>query len=215
LRRIGIAGRRGAPTKGWLGRFADVIRSLAGQKKRLVLVLVVAGLCGVAAVVQRGRLSARAEMSVSELSATGDSASEAGSFFGNDPNLFAGSGDKLGSSELVIRMLVMVLIVVVLGAAAIYVSKRYLPKLTNLPGKQIRVIETTHLGPRRALHLVEVNGRRLLLGGTTENIRVLADLSYGFSETELSVEKKDFQAPVGSFGSVTDSRAEGGRSREI
>ena len=103
MHRIGIAGRRGAPTKGWLGRFANVIRSLAGQKKRLVLVLVVAGLCGVAAVVQTGRLSARAEMSVSGLSATGNSAAEAGSFFGNDPNLFAGSGNKLGSSELVIR----------------------------------------------------------------------------------------------------------------
>jgi len=31
-----------------------------------------------------------------------------------------------------------------------------LPRITNSPGKQIRILETAHLGPRKAVHLIEI-----------------------------------------------------------
>ncbi len=74
-------------------------------------------------------------------------------------------------------MMFSVLLVVVLGAAAIYISKKYLPKITNLAGKDIRIVETIHLGPRKMLHVIKAGNRKLLIGSTNENITLLADLT--------------------------------------
>ena len=105
-----------------------------------------------------------------------NSKSQSGSLFENDPNFSTRTGDKLSTRELFFKMMVSVLFLVALGAAAIYVSKRFLPKITNLPGKEIRIAETVHLGPRKAVHLLEVGERRFLIGSTNENITRLADL---------------------------------------
>ena len=109
------------------------------------------------------------------------------SLFENDPDFSTRTDNSLGSRELFFKMMVSVLFLVALGAAAIYVSKRFLPKFTNLPGKEIRIAETVHLGPRRAVHLLEIGERRFLIGSTNENITKLADLNNNFSE--LSVEQ--------------------------
>jgi flagellar biosynthetic protein FliO len=95
-------------------------------------------------------------------------------------------------------MMFSVLFLVVLGVAAIYVSKKFLPKITKLPGKEIRIAETVHLGPRKAVHLLEVGERRFLIGSTNENITRLADLTSPAAAsaetsalTELSVQEMD------------------------
>ena len=99
------------------------------------------------------------------------------SLFANDPNFFGRSDYNPGRGELSVRAAFAVLLVLVLIVAAVYVSRKLLPKITNLPGKEIRIIETAHLGPRRTVHVLEVGGRRLLIGSTNENISKLADLS--------------------------------------
>ena len=105
-----------------------------------------------------------------------NSKSQSGSLFENDSNFSTRKSDRPSSRELFFKMMVSVLFLIVLGAAAIYVSKRFLPKITNLPGKEIRITETVHLGPRKAVHLLEVGERRFLIGSTNENITRLADL---------------------------------------
>ena len=74
-------------------------------------------------------------------------------------------------------MMSSVLLVIVLGAAAIYISKKLLPKITRLPGKEIHIVETVHLGPRKTVHLLKIGGRKLLIGSTNENITRLADVT--------------------------------------
>jgi flagellar biosynthetic protein FliO len=74
-------------------------------------------------------------------------------------------------------MMFSVALVIVLGVAALYLSKKVLPKVTNAPGKEIHVLETTYLGPRKALHLVEVDNHKLLIGSTNENIATLAHMT--------------------------------------
>jgi len=100
-----------------------------------------------------------------------------GSLFANDPNFFGRSDYEPGRGEFSVRVVFAVLFVLVLIVAAVYVSRKLLPKITNVPGKEIRIIETAHLGPRRTVHVIEVGGRRLLIGSTNENITKLADLS--------------------------------------
>jgi len=111
--------------------------------------------------------------------------SQSASLFENDPNFPRGASDGLSTRELFFKMMASVLFLVALGAAAIYVSKRFLPKITNLPGREIRIAETVHLGPRKAVHLLEIGNRRLLIGSTNENITRLADLTNAITDNEI------------------------------
>ena len=89
--------------------------------------------------------------------------------------------------ELFFKMMFAVLLVVVLGVAAVYVSKKFLPKITNLSGKKIRVVETVHLGPRKTVHLLKIENRHLLIGSTTESITLLAEIRLTTENTEKSI----------------------------
>ena len=102
---------------------------------------------------------------------------ESGSLFENDSNFSMRRNNSSGSRELFFKFMVSLLFLVAMGAAAIYVSKRFGAKITNLSGKEIRIAETVHLGQRKAVHLIEIGNRRLLIGSTNENITRLADLT--------------------------------------
>jgi flagellar biosynthetic protein FliO len=99
------------------------------------------------------------------------------SLFANDQDFFGKSEYNPVAKEFSIRAIIAILFVLALFIVTIYVSKKLLPKISNLQGKEIRIVETIHLGPRRAVHLLEVENRRFLIGSTNENITRLADLS--------------------------------------
>jgi flagellar biosynthetic protein FliO len=149
--------------------------NLIQRRKKVIvfLITVVLGVCML--LVCSGQKSIKA----TELE---ESKSESNSLFGNDPDFSAKveNGRRTGH-DLSFRIMISVLFLIAVGAVAIYVSKKFLPKITNLPGKQVRIAETVHLGPRRAVHLIEVGERRFLVGSTNENITKLADLTGVFS----------------------------------
>jgi flagellar biosynthetic protein FliO len=139
-------------------------------KKKIVAFLVTVALCSSVLVV------------CSAQSATGGTESEksnfrAGSLFAGDPNFSKTPGNSPGNKELFFKMMLSVLLVVALGAAAIYVSRKLLPGITNLPGKEIHIVETVHIGPKKTLHLLKIGNQCLLLGSTGENITKLADVT--------------------------------------
>jgi len=115
-------------------------------------------------------------------SADGNSCKEKNSYFAYPSvadNKPASSSSSMGNpavSSLFYRMVLMVLIVICLGIAGIYISKKLLPKL-NLPGRRIQLAETIHLGPRKSLHLIRIGQKMLLIGCTNENITNLADVT--------------------------------------
>ena len=102
--------------------------------------------------------------------------------FANEPNFFRDSDFEPGGAGFSIRAVLAVLFVLALFITAIYVSKKLLPKIANLPGKEIRIVETVHLGPRKAVHLLEIDNRRFLIGSTNENVTKLADLGSGLMD---------------------------------
>jgi flagellar biosynthetic protein FliO len=118
-----------------------------------------------------------------------DSTFKAGALFANDPNFTSGAAGTPGGQEFFSKIMLSILLVVALGAATIYVSGKVLPKITNLPGKQIHVLETTHLGPRKAVHLVKIGDQQLLIGSTNESINTLADVTSAL--TEFSAQQID------------------------
>jgi len=116
--------------------------------------------------------------------------SKTGFLLTNDSNLSGRSSYNPSGGEFFFRAMLAVLFVVVLGAAAIYVSKKLLPKITNLPGKEIRVVETVHLGPRKAVHVLEIGNQRFLIGSTNENVTKLAEITRDL--TDLSSEATNY-----------------------
>src|SRR4030043_97942 len=120
-----------------------------------------------------------------------------GSLFSGDPNFPKSLGSGSGNQELFFRMMLSVLLVLALGVAAIYISRKVLPRITNLPGKEIRVIETVHLGQRKTIHLLKIGSRLLLVGSTNENITKLADVTdTGAPEADLSAQ----EIPISEIG---------------
>jgi len=84
---------------------------------------------------------------------------------------------RFDSGSLFAQSLAAVLIILVLGAAAIFVVKRLLPRLGISQGRRINVLETVYLGSRKSLHMVQVGDRTLLVGDTRERLGLLADLT--------------------------------------
>lgn len=160
------------------------------RKKNVVLLIVVILGCGVILVCS-AQSAADAEKHASDRGGTEleNSQSKSNSLFDNDSNFLKNTNNGYGTRELFFKFMVSVLFLVALGAGGIYISKRFLPKITNLSGKEIRIAETVHLGPRKAVHLLEIEERRFLIGSTNENITILADLTSTL--TELSVREID------------------------
>jgi len=56
-------------------------------------------------------------------------------------------------------------------------------------GREVRVIETTCLGPRKALHLVEVGSQRLLIASTNDSVTMLTHVG----DTWLELSKQEME----------------------
>ncbi len=150
------------------------------SKKKIVVFLLIIALCSSAGFVY----SAQSDANESAKSLFDNS----GSPNDSTPGFTLGSDDNRVDGELFFKMILMVLLVVVLGAGAIYLSKRFLPRFTRLSGKRIQVCETVHLGPRKAIHLIKIGTQALLIGSTNENITRLADVTDELSEVDSPAE---------------------------
>ena len=117
---------------------------------------------------------------------------DTGMAFLNDESLADSPEGAFDNGALLWRMMVSVGIVGVLAIAAFYVSKRVLPKVTHTKGKEIHVIETTFLGPRKMLYLVQVGHQKLLVGSTNETIATLAHID----DAWLELSKQDMDSAV-------------------
>jgi len=95
----------------------------------------------------------------------------------NDPWKNIGSQDgEYSVGDALYKMIVAVLVVVALGVAAMYGSKKVLPKFVQTQGKKIKIVETVHLGGRKTVHLLDIGGQQILIGCTNERITKLVDV---------------------------------------
>jgi flagellar biosynthetic protein FliO len=100
--------------------------------------------------------------------------SAAAASFGDPNGLGSNTFDTSSAFKSLIKAIV---IIAILGAAAIYVSRKVMPRVSAAMGKEIKVLETTALGPRKHLHIVKVGSQKFLLGSSADRITHLADLT--------------------------------------
>lgn len=150
------------------------------KQNRRILILLVALLAGGVVVAFGARSAGQEAQETVEKPDTGMA-------FLNDENLTDGANGAFDNGGLLARMMLSIGIVVILAVAAFYVSKKVLPKVTHTKGKEIQVVETTFLGPRKMLHLVQVGNQKLLVGSTNETITTLAHID----DAWLDLSKQD------------------------
>ena len=90
----------------------------------------------------------------------------------------SGGGDTTG---LLWEMLATAMVILAIGAVAIYAMKRLLPRIRGAAGKRISVLETTYLGQRKAVHLLQVGTRKLLVASSPEGVVKLDDMTGAFA----------------------------------
>ncbi|HUT02214.1 MAG TPA: flagellar biosynthetic protein FliO [Phycisphaerae bacterium] len=98
------------------------------------------------------------------------------------------------SGGLLGQMVACVLVILVLGGAAVFVAKRYLPRVRPGGGQRIRVVDSAYLGPRKQLHVLEVGGQRFLVASCRDRVTMISELTSSFSEV---YEEKKAQADGG------------------
>ena len=79
-----------------------------------------------------------------------------------------------GSRELVYKFVFSVLLVVILSITGIYLTRKFGSRITGFSGKKVQIIETVRLGPRKALHLLKIHNREILIASTSESITKIA-----------------------------------------
>jgi flagellar biosynthetic protein FliO len=165
-----------------------VFYSVLGYKKKIITLLAIVAI-GSSVIVVCSSLSATDGKEIEPgntgfraVPATGRTKVMAGSLFASDPNFSNKTGNSAGNQELFFKMMLSVLFVVALGAVAIYISRKLLPRITNLPGKEIHIVETVHIGQRKTVHLIRIGNQYLLIGSTNENITKLADVTNALAD---------------------------------
>jgi len=109
--------------------------------------------------------------------------------FKAEPNATPGAADKTPTSDAVKRLLAAIVIVLVVGSAAIWASKKYLPKIAAAKGKNIKLIETVTLAPQRHVHIIEVGTQKFLIGSSVDSVRMLADVTLALTDENEQTQK--------------------------
>ncbi|MFC1781100.1 flagellar biosynthetic protein FliO [Planctomycetota bacterium] len=160
-------------------------------KKSFVLLLIILFLFGSISVPCSAQSDEDLTSPEENITITSGDSSNTESTSNNNFNLSENENNILTKWQLFFRLMLAVTITIVLGIAAIYFSRNILPKITKAAGKNISVIETVHLGPRKSLHIIEVDNRRILIGSTNENINTIADITkmpFDFSVKDTNVD---------------------------
>ena len=104
---------------------------------------------------------------------------------------------------VIFRTMVSLILLVGLIYAAMFFLRRFVNRRRGSGGLSIRILGSTFLGPKKGIYLVEVEGRRLLLGVTDGAISYLTELEKGADEEVSDVTPQ------------ATGETEGGRFRDI
>jgi len=80
------------------------------------------------------------------------------------------------------RMLAYVGVTLVLALGAVFLAKRYLPRMATRGGERIHVVDSAYLGPRKQVHVLEVGSQRFLVASCRDSVTMISELSRSFSE---------------------------------
>jgi flagellar protein FliO/FliZ len=100
------------------------------------------------------------------------------------------------------KMFLMLGLVLGLIYLTVWVMRKASPKMMRVsPNGAIKILAMNYLGPKKALYLVEVVGRVLLIGMTDNNINTLAEFDdpEEIANIQARVERTNAPSPFSNF----------------
>ena len=128
--------------------------------KKNVLLIASVAVCGVVLFLSSAESQSNVLNQTADVNQPQNDQNKLTSNFFSDNTDFTGSS-ALNGKELFYKTMLALLLVGALGTAAIFMTKKFLPRIANLQGKEIKVVETVHIGPRRSVLLLEIGKRRI------------------------------------------------------
>ncbi|HEX7555358.1 MAG TPA: flagellar biosynthetic protein FliO [Leptolinea sp.] len=126
-----------------------------------------------------------------------------GMFFVSSGGASNGAQDPFANStSLALDVFFKLILVVGLIYVASIVLRRWKGGKSFGPSRQMKVKETIHLTPKRALHLVQINDKLFMVGSTDQSVNLISEINLS-SLTELPLELNS--SPVGEFESLLSS----------
>ena len=86
------------------------------------------------------------------------------------------TGGEISYTGLLFNIIVKLAIVVLLIYVTLLAIRRWQVGKSGAIRRQMNILETTRLSPHQALHLVQLNQRRILIGATDQSIRLICDV---------------------------------------
>lgn len=86
------------------------------------------------------------------------------------------AAETVDSTGWMISVFLKMLLVIMLIIGAAIVAKRWMTVGSTGKVRQMQVLETLNLNPKRALHIVQVGGQTLLIGATDQSITLISEL---------------------------------------
>jgi flagellar biogenesis protein FliO len=113
-------------------------------------------------------------------------------------------------SRLLWESMAAVLVIVILGAIAIVVVRRVMPRISVARGKRIVLRESLPLGPQKAVHLIQIGTRQILVGSSRDGVNMLADVTGALPASEEAADaakprKKFVIPPIDDAGDAGDA----------
>jgi len=87
------------------------------------------------------------------------------------------------TTQLAVDILIKLSLVVGLIYGGLWAFRRYRSADIRKGAKKIDVLETIHLSPRRALHLIQAGERLLLIGATDQHVSYLSEIEASAATT--------------------------------
>jgi flagellar biogenesis protein FliO len=141
-------------------------------KKRVTLLAILALMgCGAAVCVSRAQANTPAKQTATAYWGYGDA---------NQSTPLPPQNSSTG--EALRTLMISIVVLIVIGTAAIYAAKKWLPKIGMAKGRHIAVMESVQLAPNRAVHLIQVGSQQFLLGSSNESVRMLADVTLALTD---------------------------------
>jgi flagellar biosynthetic protein FliO len=89
------------------------------------------------------------------------------------------------------------IVILLLGAVAMVLAKRFVPRFQPAGGGRIKVVDSAYLGPRKQLHVVHVGPQRFLLASCRDSVTMISELTRSFAEA-LEASKAEAGAEAGT-----------------
>lgn len=86
--------------------------------------------------------------------------------------------------NLLWQMIASIIAIAVLGGACYLVIKKLLPRIGRPTGRNVRLVETTWIGPNKSVHLLKVGRETLLVASSRDRVSMLANVTAALSDAD-------------------------------